>query len=297
LPKKIFWPLKTGFKLFTKKTRGLQFYAVEFWFFCANMSIMCLWIIAYEASSDFPLVLAGNRDEFFKRRSRPAYFWPEYRLELLAGQDFSERGTWMGVTRKKRLALVTNIRDFKALKEKALSRGMLPLEFLGAEIGPEAFFARLLEKAQNYNPFNMVAGGPDGLFCLSSQTGKVEAISPGIHGLSNASLDTPWPKVFKGRAAMPGLLKGLTAGKEPDPEPFFQLLADTAPAPDNKLPDTGVGLEWERALSSIFVATPAYGTRCSTVYIVDSSGNAWFFERTFGPKGPDDIQLSLHFPL
>ena len=256
---------------------------------------MCLWLLAYEASSDFPLVLAGNRDEFFKRRSRPAYFWPEYRLDILAGQDFSGRGTWMGVTKKKRLALVTNIRDPKALKEKATSRGLLPLEFLATEIAPQAFFEGLLARVENYNPFNMLAGGTDGLFCLSSQAGKIEAITPGIHGLSNASLDTPWPKVFKGRAAMPGLLKGLKAGKEPDPEPFFHLLADTAPAQDSKLPNTGVGLEWERALSSLFVSTPDYGTRCSTVYIADSSGRAWFFERTFGPNGPDDIELSLRF--
>jgi uncharacterized protein with NRDE domain len=258
---------------------------------------MCLWIIAYGASSDFPLVLAGNRDEFFKRRSRPAHFWPEHRLQVLAGQDLSGQGTWMGVTKKNRLALVTNIRDPKAVKEKALSRGLLPLEFLCAETDPEVFLGVLLKKADSYNPFNMVAGGQDGLFCLSARTGKIEAITPGIHGLSNASLDTPWPKVFKGRAAMPGLLGGLKKGTDPDPEPFFRLLADTAPAPDSKLPDTGVGMEWERALSPIFVSTPAYGTRCSTVYIADGSGRAWFFERTFGPGGPGDIELTLRFSL
>ncbi|HEX6827749.1 MAG TPA: NRDE family protein, partial [Burkholderiales bacterium] len=200
-----------------------------------------------------------------------ADFWTEA-PHVLAGRDLREGGTWMGVTRGGRFAAVTNYRDPRELKETRKSRGLLVKGYLAA----------VHRDADAYNGFNLMVGDLREAAYCSNREGGVRALGPGMYGLSNHLLDTPWPKVERSKAALfdmlsrdkPGLIEGL-----------FRVLADGYRPEDAKLPDTGVGLEWERLLSSAFIKSPGYGTRSSTVYLVDGEGGAHFIERSFGPGG------------
>lgn len=228
---------------------------------------MCLIALAYRVHPEYPLILAANRDEFLDRATAPAHFWPEA-PHILAGRDLQAGGTWMGVTRLGRLAAVTNHRDFRRAPVNGPSRGLLTRHALDAdppsdEVAREGF--NLL-----YGPFN----------ALRYRSNIVEAdisLAEGFHGLSNALLDTPWPKVSR---AVKGL-KDLMAAGVPDEEALFDLLRDEQRPPDDLLPDTGIGVEKERALSSIHIDLPGYGTRCSTVLFVKADGEVLFEERTW----------------
>jgi len=235
---------------------------------------MCLILLAWKADGDYPLVLAANRDEFYDRPSAAADFWEED-PDLLAGRDLQEGGTWLGMTRTGRVAALTNYRDPASLKAGAPSRGRLVVDYLRGRENPAAYLDGIAP-AGGYNGFNLLVGNPDELFCFSNRGGR-HRVEPGIHGLSNRLLDTPWPKVERGKEALAALLK---KGK-PTPEKMLDLLADQSRPPEGSLPDTGVGLEWERILSPLFIVSPVYGTRSSTVLLVDRSGEVTFVERTF----------------
>ena len=250
---------------------------------------MCLILLAWKADRDYPLVLAANRDEFYDRPSARAGFWEED-PDLLAGRDLREGGTWLGATRAGRVAALTNYREPASLKTGAPSRGRLAVDYLRGRENPEAYLDGIAP-AGDYNGFNLLVGNPDGLFCFSNRGSRVR-IEPGIHGLSNRLLDTPWPKVERGKEALATLLK---QGK-PTPEKMLDLLADRSRPPDQSLPDTGVGLEWERILSPLFIVSPVYGTRSSTVLLVDRSGEVTFAERTFN-NGADPRTVRFTFPI
>jgi uncharacterized protein with NRDE domain len=249
---------------------------------------MCLILFAYKTHPFFDLVLAANRDEFYDRPSSPAAFW-EDRPDVLAGRDLKEGGTWLGVTKKGRLAALTNYRDPRSVRPDAPSRGWLVRNFLCGKESPNRYLRELSARADRYNGFNMILGDVSGLHFYSNRDGS-SPLAPGLYGLSNRLLDTDWPKVRRGKARLASLL---SQAERPDPEDLFSLLADPSRPEDGDLPNTGIGLEWERILSSIFIASPVYGTRSSTVLTVDRRRRVTFMERVF--NGGDEPWMTAKF--
>lgn len=239
---------------------------------------MCLIAFAWKYRPDYPLVVAANRDEFTDRPAAPAGFWPDA-PDLLAGRDLVGGGTWLGISRTGGFAAITNYRDPSARIHGAPSRGALVRDFLLEEGRPEKFLERIVATAGEYEGFNLLAGNRDALFYFGNRDGALRPLPPGIYALSNGILGTHWPKTIRAGNA---LLAALDAPSPPDAEALFSLLADTHRPPDGELPHTGVGLEWERVLSSAFIAAPGYGTRASTVLLVGGEGEVDFRERTFG---------------
>ncbi|MEW5735072.1 MAG: NRDE family protein [Thermodesulfobacteriota bacterium] len=263
---------------------------------------MCVWFLALGRMDRFPLILAGNRDEFYARPTRSAQFWEEC-PGVLAGRDELEKGTWMGVTESGRLALLTNFRDPSAVRPGLSSRGMLVRDFLCREAGAREYAEGVGRHQESYNPFNLLVADGRGMFYVSSRADRPAALPPGIHGLSNALLNTPWPKAEKGKAALAGLCARPPEGAEELAERLFKVLGDTGQADDQDLPDTGVGIELERMLSPVFVRSPGYGTRSQTVLIVQRSGRVLFEERGFdsspaegSPAARIRKRFFLHWP-
>lgn len=236
---------------------------------------MCLIVLAYRVNSIYPLIMAANRDEFYDRPSAPADFWSE-RPDILAGRDLKEGGTWCGVTKGGKFAALTNFRDPLSVRAGAPSRGNLVRRYLEGDYTAEEFLGFLRKEGSAYNGFSIIFGTVKGLFYYSNR-GAEARIVPGIHGLSNALLGTPWPKVNRGIASMTAVLNG---GSNLDVETFFAFLRDETKPADDELPDTGVGYEWERILSSVFIRSPIYGTRSSTVIMLVEGGGGVFVERS-----------------
>lgn len=252
---------------------------------------MCLILLAYRSHPDYPLILAANRDEFYDRPTAPAQFWSEAPC-LLAGRDLRRGGTWLGVTRGGRWAAVTNFRETARTMTGGRSRGELVKGFLAGEESPEAFLAQLSAEAGSFPGFNLLAGTTEELWYFSNRDNGGRPLAPGLYGLSNALLDTPWPKVVRSRMALASALALSTSALEAD---LFALLADRRAPPDSELPDTGFGLPWERLLSPPFILSPAYGTRSSTVLTLSGDGHASLIERTFSPgEGPDRFKEIHH---
>jgi uncharacterized protein with NRDE domain len=238
---------------------------------------MCLIFVAVDAHPKYRIVIAANRDEFYDRPTAPASFWPEA-PGLFAGRDLCAGGTWIGITRAGRIAALTNYReDLKSIKTDAPSRGKLVSDFLLCNEHPLVYLERLSRDAHRYNGFSLLVGQEADFYCYSNRGKEIGTLSPGIHGLSNHLLDTPWPKVEKGKQ----ILNGLLAKDDLPPEDMFQFLLDRTLAADESLPNTGIDPEWERILSPIFIASPNYGTRSSTVILLDRYGRATFMERSF----------------
>ncbi len=239
---------------------------------------MCLILLAWRAHADYPLVVAANRDEFFARRTAAADFWDDA-PQVLAGRDLEAGGTWLGVTRTGRFAALTNYRDPAHNMAGAPSRGQLVSGFLTGMQSPEDYLRELESNAARYNGFNLVFGDPDGLWCFSNCGEGERRLAPGVYGLSNHLLDTPWPKVARGKSALNSALQAL-----PDNRPLFDLLRDDSIAPDDELPRTGISLEWERLLSAAFISTAGYGTRSASVLLMNSAGKVRFVEQSYLPK-------------
>ncbi len=242
---------------------------------------MCLVLAAYDLHPGFILIVAANRDEFYDRPTAAAHFWEDY-PDLLAGMDLEHRGTWMGITRRGRFAAVTNYRDPASYKKGARSRGLLVRDYLCSTGDPPEFIAELDKGRDRYNGFNLLLLGGKSLWYYSGRTGLAQRLCPGVYGLSNHLLDTPWPKVVRGKEAMARILRG-SEGSLADS--LLELLAGREQAGDGELPSTGVSLEWERLLSPVFIQSETYGTRASTVLLLDRRGRALFYERRFGPGG------------
>lgn len=236
---------------------------------------MCLILFAQDAHPEYPFVFAGNRDEFYDRPTSVADFWDDA-PHVLAGRDRKAGGTWVGVTRHGHWAVVTNVRDQRPRREDAPSRGHLVADYLKEEPAPDAYLRALEPRAEDFNGFNVLVGTPEKTFYFSNRDGPPRSVPPGVHGMSNAQLNDPWPKVERGTARMKAVLDG-----EVEPERLLAILDDREPAPDEDLPDTGVGLETERMLSPPFIDGESYGTRSSTVILMHRSGTLTFAERTF----------------
>jgi len=238
---------------------------------------MCLILFAYNIHPVYRLVLGANRDEFFNRPAAPLSFWHD-RPDILAGRDLKNMGTWLGITRSGRLAAITNFRDPGALKEGAPSRGLLASNFLDGSMPAPDYLEHIRKTGQDYNGFNLIVGDLSGIYHYSNRSGKIHALSPGLYGLSNRLLDTPWPKVVKGKKELHSIIR---QNRHISDKTVITLLADRHRFADKTLPDTGMGLEWERRLSSIFIAGREYGTRSSAVIFLEKSGKVSFTEHTF----------------
>jgi uncharacterized protein with NRDE domain len=255
---------------------------------------MCLILFAHGVHRDYPLVLAANRDEFYERPTAPAAFWADA-PHVLAGRDLRGGGTWMGLTRSGRWAALTNYRDPPTARPDRPSRGMLVADFLTGAASPEEYLAGVAADAERYDGFNLLVGDVSGVCYLGNRSpgGAVpRRLEPGVYGLSNHLLDTPWPKVARGRQRLAELLE---AGA-PTPAALLDILYDVEIAPLHTLPDTGAG-EWERPLSAAFVSTPTYGTRASTALIVSRAHDATFVERSFVPGPVPDGDVRFELPL
>lgn len=233
---------------------------------------MCLILFAWKQHPDFPLIVAANRDEFYDRPSEPAHWWAD-QPEIFAGRDLRAGGTWMGVSKSGRFAALTNYRDPSRHRDGADSRGEIVAEALLTN-EPESFLRTLQARSERFNPFNLLLADTDTLWCLESVSGRLQPVEAGVHGLSNAQLDTPWPKVVRGKRALAQSLGGL-----PDTDGLFALLSDKTIAADSDLPQTGVPLEWERMLSASLIQAPGYGTRSQTVVLRPAVGAPRFEER------------------
>ena len=237
---------------------------------------MCLILFAYNVHPAYRLILAANRDEFYERPSAPADFWTRD-PQILAGLDLKEKGTWLGVTRSGKFAAITNYRDPASWQTQAPSRGKLVSRYLTGSNDPEKYLRNISKKAHAYNGFNILLGDANNLFAYSNR-GEIQKLSDGIYGLSNRLLNTPWPKVKRGKNLLKAALE--KKGNELD-ESLFALLADRRPPPDDELPQTGVGLEWERILSPVFITSPVYGTRSSTILLIGKNRRVKFVEKVY----------------
>jgi uncharacterized protein with NRDE domain len=242
---------------------------------------MCLILLALDARPDYPLIVAANRDEFYERPTAPAAFWPDA-PSILAGRDLRAGGTWLGIDRRGRFAAVTNFRQGQREPAAPRSRGQLVRDFLGAATDAEEYLHRVESDAAQYNGFNLLVGDLRRLCYFSNREGAPRVLPPGVYGLSNHLLDTAWPKVVSGKSALQALVRERESELV---QALLELLADRSRPPDDLLPATGIGEAWERLLSAAFVASPAYGTRSSTVVLIGRSGNVTFVEQAFESGG------------
>ena len=252
---------------------------------------MCLVLVVWRMHSEYPCVVAANRDEFHARPAAPAQWWVDH-PRIVAGRDLKAGGTWLGLTRTGRFAALTNYRDPEQHRADAPSRGGLVLSMLesGASVAEGLDYLRRV--GANYSGFNLIFSDGERLGIYESVGGGGRELGPGIYGLSNHLLDTPWPKVRNAKSRLSAALSNMA-----DTAPVLALLRDDRPAPDAELPGTGVSLEWERLLSSAFVRAPEYGTRCSTVARIDRRGRAYFDEWSWDATGKEAGRMSLQFEL
>ncbi|MGH8436799.1 MAG: NRDE family protein [Pseudomonas sp.] len=246
---------------------------------------MCLIVFAWRPEHALPLVVAANRDEFYARPSLPLSVWKDA-PGVIAGRDLEAGGTWLGVGPQGRFAALTNIRNPRQ-PPAGRSRGELVAEFLRSQQTPETYLAELAQRASDYPGFNLLVGSTDEFWHFNSWEGLPQRLSSGIYGLSNAGLDTPWPKLQRAKLA---LAERLDAPRAPA---LLELLADPQQAPEAALPETGIGLATERLLSSIFIASSSYGTRASSALIVRADGRRQLIERSYGPYGAHLGEVSL----
>jgi uncharacterized protein with NRDE domain len=242
---------------------------------------MCLLIIAHQVAHEYPLLVAANRDEFHARPTSVSDFWASH-PELLAGKDLQQGGTWMGVTRSGRFAAVTNYRDPSRSAAAPRSRGELPLAYLAGPRDPEAFLNTVAPVARDYGGFNLLVGDRHNLwYFTNSDSRHPQCLPPGVYGLSNARLDTPWPKVELGKARMLALLQAGTISHSA----LSTIVTDRQLADQRTLSGHGLDGSMETTLSAQFIVTEAYGTRSSTTVWTDAHNRTNWQEQTYNKEG------------
>jgi uncharacterized protein with NRDE domain len=252
---------------------------------------MCLLVIGWKVHPRYRLVLAGNRDEFHDRPAAALSWWQDD-ARILAGRDLKAGGTWLGVARSGRFGVVTNYRDLQAPIEGAPSRGALVPRFLTGATSPKEFLDDLRGAAPRYSGFNLLVGGSRALYYFANRGDSVpRALAPGIYGLSNHLLDTPWPKLARTRAGFTDLLQ------QPDvqAEDLFALLAVREQASREEMPSTGLPPDWEQVVSAPFIVNERYGTRCSSVLLVERNGRTVLHERRFDASGAQSGTTRFEF--
>jgi uncharacterized protein with NRDE domain len=251
---------------------------------------MCLVLLAWRAHPRWPLLVAANRDEFHSRPAEPLHWWPDA-PQILAGRDLEAGGTWLAANRNGRFATVTNYRESLRVQKGERSRGALVIDFVADESTP-LVFTRSIER-QRYAGFSVLAATPESVAYVSNRGDAPRALAAGVYGLSNASLDTPWPKVVRSRER----LRSLLDRDDVTPDRLFALLADRDPADEIGTPVRDLPPPVARAVSAPFVVTPEFGTRCSTVLILDANGQMQVSERRFDAGGRSTGESSIAFPI
>jgi uncharacterized protein with NRDE domain len=251
---------------------------------------MCLALLALDAHPHYAIVIAANRDEYHQRPTAAAHWWSE---GWLAGRDLAAGGSWLGITRAGRWALLTNVREPGNSNPAAASRGALVPQILARTDGPASSLAPVVAAAAARNGFNLLAGDQRSADFGSNRGPGIAGIDRGVFGLSNATLDVPWPKVKRTKSAF---ASWCTAGTDPL-APLFAILGDRTQAADDELPMTGVPVEWERMLSAPFIVGERYGTRASTVVTIARDGHARLVERSFDSEGRMSGENEFRFEL
>jgi uncharacterized protein with NRDE domain len=255
---------------------------------------MCLLVLAWQVHPRYRLVVAANRDEFHERPTAAMAKWPAPD-DIIAGRDLRAGGTWLAMDRARRFGIVTNFRDLQPPAPDAPSRGNLIPNYLRNEAGAQRYLTELQPDAESYSGFNLLLTDSDALWYASNRANHfARPLPPGIYGLSNEFLDTPWPKLQRVRRRFDPLLR---QGGEVSRNELFAILADPTQAGINdELPKTGVSAEWEQLLSSPFIRNEHYGTRCSTIVLLEPSGAVSLTERRFDSRGSviAETEFSLH---
>jgi len=237
---------------------------------------MCLILFAYKTHPDYKLILTANRDEYHNRPASPAA-WGNIGRGVLSGRDETAGGTWLGITSGGRFAALTNYRSTQDIKAHGgRSRGALTKDYLTSTVSSADYLKTLADSTDEYKGYNLLFGNIDKLFWFSNRADGYNELKPGIYGLSNHLLDTPWPKLANSKAKLESIISRKFTHTE-----LIEMMTDSTHAPDSELPDTGIGLEGERMLSPIFISTTGYGTRCTTVLTIDSANRASFYEKTY----------------
>jgi uncharacterized protein with NRDE domain len=252
---------------------------------------MCLIIFAHRAHPDYPLLVSANRDEYYGRPTDNAHYWPED-TGLLAGRDLLAGGTWLGITRTGRFAAITNHRNPDTTPQQPRSRGMLTLDFLRGAMSPADYLDQISQRANAYAGFNLLLGDGEELYYFSNIAGAVQRLEPGIYGVGNALLDTPWPKLLLGKEKLRTSLDGKL-----DHAALQAIISGREYAPDSTLPDTGLEQERERMLSAQFICSPSYGTRATTTLKVHCEGGIDFSETTYLANGELEQQQVFALPM
>jgi uncharacterized protein with NRDE domain len=257
---------------------------------------MCLLIFAHRVDPRYPLVLAANRDEFHARPTAPSTFWPEH-SDLLAGRDLEQGGTWMGITRTGRFAAITNYRDPARTTPAPRSRGELPLDYLTGSLDPQSYLLGLNDRSQEYAGFNLLVGDTDSLWYLTNSPAPPACVprrlEPGLYGLSNARLDTPWPKVVLGK----NRLRALLENNGIDHDALARVVGDRQLADLRDLHRQGLGNGMDQILSAQFITAGSYGTRSSTTLWSDRQGVMRWRESSFDERGELAGQCEERFSL
>lgn len=246
---------------------------------------MCLIVFAWRPGHPQPLVLAANRDEFYNRPSQALAEWPDV-PGLYAGRDLQAGGTWLGVNAAGRFAALTNIRDPRQAQGPR-SRGELPVDFLRSNLSPEDYLGQVCEQLDQYSGFNLLLGDREALYFFNSDDGQPRRLEAGLYGLSNADLDTPWPKVLRATAYLAEVLD------DAQPHSLLELLRDRSQPPRVLLPDTGIGVDWELLLSSIFIVGPGYGTCASSALLLGADGQVELVERSYDTSGQSSGEVAV----
>ncbi len=255
---------------------------------------MCLLVVAWDRHTTHRVVLAANRDEYHGRAAAPMRIW-DSAPHILAGRDLQAGGAWLGVDRRRRFGVITNFREMTRAAAGAPSRGELIPGYLASRAGAGEYLASLGQGAERYAGFSLLLGDGDELWYASNRSEPfARRLEPGVYGLSNHFLDTPWPKLLRVRAGMQAAMAEPAA--EVFTERLFAALEDRTPAELHDLPDTGVPPEWELRLSSPFIVHPEYGTRCATVALLGNELHDRVIERRYDPRGDrlgeDEFQLN-----
>lgn len=227
---------------------------------------MCLIFFAVEVSAEMPFCLLANRDEFYSRPTEPMHWWED--APVLGGKDLQAGGTWLAVGKSGRMAAVTNYRNPEHVNPAARSRGNIPVETVLSELDGRQTIEQLKSGWKDCNGFNLILHDGKDTFWYSNIKDEIIQLEKGVYGLSNAFLDTPWPKVSNGKAAFHDWLYNDSANYDA----AFRLMANTQTYPEEVLPDTGVGAGVEKMLSAACIVSPIYGTRCTTLVRKNATG-------------------------
>ena len=253
---------------------------------------MCLITFAYHQHPEYPLIMVANRDEFYARPTLDMNYW-EDRSDILAGIDLEQRGTWLGVNKAGKFTAVTNYREGKNTETALKSRGHLTRHFLTHEVSAEDYLQELQISGSQFGGFNLLLGDQNGLYYCSNKGAESRRLEPGLYGLSNAHLETDWPKVVQAKQHLQALLQN-----DISIDALVSVLRSTQMAEDKNLPNTGISYEWEKQLSSCFINTEGYGTRATTVLMQNKEGVIQLAEFRFNQSGERGKQsFTLTTPL